>query len=264
MQENLLSILLDQKSIQFVFSIFENEAKEICLVGGIVRDTLIGIKTRDIDMAVNVSPNEIIEILRKNNLKYDDYASKYGSITTYVKGQKFQITALREDIGQIGRHTNVTFTKDWRKDAARRDFTINAMYISRDGRMKDFYNGSEDLINCSIRFVKNIEDSIQEDFLRIFRYFRFLSIFEKPKLIEGYEKILLSYCEKSFNHLPNDLIRQEILKIFNSPFPLNSFFDDKENLEKRYWVELTKKHFFKTDYNIGLTRCLNKIDLLIN
>lgn len=264
MKEKLLSNLLNQKSIQSLFEFFDNESKEIFLVGGCVRDAFFGKISRDMDVAANIHPSEVLKILRKKNLEYDDYAIKYGVISTSIEGQKFQITSLRKDFNSIGRHTNIRFIDSWKQDAARRDFTINAMYISRDGRMKDFYNGSEDLINCSIRFVKNIEDSIQEDFLRIFRYFRFLSIFEKPKLIEGYEKILLSYCEKSFNHLPNDLIRQEILKIFNSPFPLNSFFDDKENLEKRYWVELTKKHFFKTDYNIGLTRCLNKIDLLIN
>ena len=105
---------------------------------------------------------------------------------------------------------------------------------------------------------------LKEDFLRIYRYYRFLSNFEKPKLIDSYENILSNYCEKSFNFISNDLIRQEILKIFNSPFPLNSFFNNKKNMEKRYWVESIKKHFIKTNYEIGLTRCLNKIDLLIN
>ena len=264
MKEHLLSTLFNQKSVQSLFKIFENESKEICLVGGGVRDTFIGNVVKDIDIAANVTPNEIIKILKKNNLSYEDYGYKYGSITAYIENNKFQITTLREDVKQAGRHTNIIFTQDWKKDALRRDFTINAMYLSRSGKIKDFFNGKEDLNNHTLRFIGNIEDSIQEDFLRIFRYFRFLATFEEPNLIKDYDDILLSYFEQSFNFLSNDLIRQEILKMFNSPFPLNSFFNDKKTMEKKHWVELTKNHFIKTGYEIGLTRCLNKVDLLIN
>ena len=137
------------------------------------------------------------------------------------------------------------------------------MYLSRDGKIKDFYNGQDDLAKSTIRFIGDIKKSIREDFLRIFRYYRFLSIFEKPQIIDGDESILLNYFERSFNFLSNDLIRQEILKIFNSSFPLNSFFYDNKDMEKRHWVELTKKHFVKMGYEIGLKRCLNRIDLLI-
>ena len=80
-------------------------------------------------------------------------------------------------------------------------------------------------------------------------------------MINGYEEILTKYYEESYNYLSNDLIRQEILKMFNSSFPLNSFFNNKE---KRFWIELTKNHFVKTQYDLGLNKCLNKIDLLIN
>ena len=264
MKEHLLSTLLGQKSIQSLFDIFENESKEICLVGGSVRDTLLGKKTRDIDIAANATPNEIIKILKKNNLFYEDYAYKYGSINVYIEEQKFQITTLREDINQTGRHTNIIFTQDWKKDAARRDFTVNAMYLSRDGEIKDFFNGEEDLINSTIRFIGNIRDSIQEDYLRIFRYIRFLSTFQEPKLIVDYNEVLIKYCEQSFNNLSNDLIRQEILKMLNSSFPLNSFYNIKKNMEKKRWVEITKKHFIKTGYEIGLIKCLNRIELLVN
>ena len=264
MKKHLLFTLLGQKSIQSLFDIFENESKEICLVGGSVRDTLLGKKTRDIDIAANVTPNEIIEILKKNNLPYDDYAYKYGSINVCIDEQKFQITTLREDINQTGRQTNIIFTQDWKKDAARRDFTINAMYLSRNGKIRDFFNGEGDLINSTIRFIGNITDSIQEDYLRIFRYFRFLSTFQEPKLIEDYDEVLIKYCEQSFNNLSNDLIRQEILKMLNSSFPLNSFYNKKKNMEKKHWVEITKKHFIKTNYKIGLIKCLNRIELLIN
>ena len=264
MNKHLLFDLLNRRSIQSLFDIFNVNSKEICLVGGCVRDALSGKTIGDIDIAAQVAPDEIIEILKINKLKYEDYAYKYGSINIYIENKKFQITTLREDVNQIGRHTDIIFTQNWEKDASRRDFTINAIYISRNCQIKDFFNGQEDLTNSTLRFVGNIEDSIQEDFLRIFRYYRFLGIFAEPKLIKEYDEILLNYCEKSFDVLSNDLIRQEILKMFNSPFPLNSFFDNKKTIEKKNWVQLTKKHFIKTGYEIGLTRCLNKIDLLIN
>jgi poly(A) polymerase len=255
---------LEQKSIQYLFDIFEHKSKEICLVGGCVRDALLGKISRDFDIAANVLPNEIIEILRNNNLRYEIFAYKYGSITTYINNQKFQITTLRQDVNQMGRDTNIVFTQDWRKDALRRDFTINALYLFRNGKIKDFFNGIEDLDSCTIKFIGNIEDSVQEDYLRILRYFRFLATFENPKLIENYDKLLSNYYQCSFDFLTNDLIRQEILKMFNSPFTQNSFFNEKKIIEKKLWVEITQKHFVKTGYKIGLNRCLNKIDLLIN
>ena len=264
MKEHSLSVLLDKQSIQSLFDIFNSESKEICLVGGSIRDAMNDNVIRDIDTAVNILPDEIIEILKKNNLVYDDYAYKYGSINAHIENQKFQITTLREDINQTGRHTDIIFTQDWKKDALRRDFTINAMYLSRNGQIKDFFNGQEDLVNSTLKFIGNIEDRIKEDFLRIFRYYRFLGIFAEPKLIKEYDEVLLDYCEQSFSILPNDLIRQEILKMFNAPFPLNSFFINKKTMKKRYWVELIKKHFIKTGYDLGLNKCLNKIDLLNN
>ena len=256
--------LLQKYSIKRLFDIFENESKEVRLVGGCIRDALLAKETKDIDVAANIKPDEIIKILNKHKIQHENFSYRYGVIIAIIEDQKFQITTLREDVNQIGRHTDISFTQDWKKDAARRDFTINAMYLSSNGQVKDFFNGKEDLINSTLRFIGNIKDSIQQDFLRIFRYYRFLGIFAEPKLIKEYDEVLVNCCEQSFNVLSNDLIRQEILKMFNSSFPLNSFFNNKKTMEKQYWVELTKKHFIKTGYEIGLNRCLNKIDLLIN
>jgi len=259
-----LAILLDQNPIKRLFDIFKNEAKEVRIVGGCIRDALLGIETKDIDIAANIQPDEIIQTLDKYKIQYEDFAYKYGSINTIIEDQKFQITTLREDINQIGRHTNIIFTNDWKKDARRRDFTINAMYLSSDGNIIDYFNGQKDLTENKLQFIGNIEERIQEDFLRIFRYYRFLGIFQKPKLIDGYDTTLKRYCAESFNYLSNDLLRQEILKMFNTSYPLNSFFNNKDNKEKRFWIKLTTDHFVKTQFSLGLNKCLNKIDLLIN
>ena len=263
MNKNLITKLLDQDHIKRLFEIFEDEAIEVRIVGGCVRDALLGFSTKDIDIAANIHPDEIIVILKKHKLNYENFAYKYGSITATIEGQKIQITTLREDINQMGRHTNIIFTNDWKKDAARRDFTINALYLSSSGEIKDYFNGKEDLEKNTIHFIGSIETSIQEDFLRIFRYYRFLGIFENPKLVEDYDKILSQYFEKSFNYLSNDLIRQEILKMFNTPFAENCFFI-RDSMKKKYWIELVTKHFIKSSYEIGLKKCLNKIDLLVN
>jgi len=264
MNEQSLTFLLKQKSIQTLFKVFEKESKEICLVGGCVRDALLGNISLDIDIAANVKPNEIIQILEKNDLLYEDYAYKYGSVTTFIEGQKFQFTSLREDINQKGRNTSIIFTDDWKKDASRRDFTINAMYLFPNGELKDFLNGKEDLRNRTLRFIEKIEDSIQQDFLRIFRYYRFLGLFENPELVQEYDEILVRYFENSLNHLSNDIIRREILKMFKMPFPVNCFFYKKNIIRKKNWIDLVKEHFIKTSYDIGLNKCLNKIDLLVN
>ena len=260
MKENLLLNLINKKPIQLLFKIFNNNSNKISLVGGCVRDILMGKISNDIDIAANIIPSEVLVILIKNKLKYEDYAFNYGSIITYIEGQKFQITSLREDVNQMGRQTNIIFTNDWKKDASRRDFTINSLYLSQDGKLKDFFNGREDLKNNTLRFIGNIEESIQEDFLRILRYYRFLGIFENPLIIKKYDEILSQYFEKSFKYLSNDLIRQEILKMFNTPFPRNCFFI-KNSKKKKYWIDLVAKHFIDSNYEIGLKKCLNKISL---
>ena len=256
--------LLQKYSIKRLFDIFENESKEVRLVGGCIRDAFLGKETRDIDVAANVKPDEIIKILDKHKIQYENFAYRYGAIIAIIEDQKFQITTLREDINQMGRHTNIIFTNDWKKDAERRDFTANAMYLSSDGNITDYFNGQQDITNSKLQFIGNIDERIQEDFLRIFRYYRFIGIFQNPHLIDGYEEILTRYCKESYNYLSNDLIRQEILKIFHTSFPLNSFFSNINNKEKRYWIELTKNHFVKTQYDLGLNKCLNKINLLVN
>ena len=233
-------------------------------MGGCIRDALLGKETKDIDVAAKVKPDEIIRILNKNKIQYENFAYRYGAFIAVIEDQKFQITTLREDINQMGRHTNIIFTDDWKKDAERRDFTANAIYLSSDGIINDYFNGEQDIANSKLEFIGNIDERIQEDFLRIFRYYRFLGVFEDPIIVKDYDKVLSQYFEKSFNYLSNDIMRQEILKMFKTSFPINCFFDKQNSTHKKYWIELTKEHFIKTSYDIGLNKCLNKIDLLVN
>ena len=262
MNNSSLITLLNHRSIKFLFKIFEDESKEVSLVGGCVRDSLLGREAKDIDVASNAKPDEIINILDSHKIEHKDFAYKYGSITAIIENQKFQITTLREDVNEIGRHTDIKFTNDWKIDAERRDFTINSIYLFSDGEILDYFGGQEDLKKNKIKFIGSIEDRIKEDFLRIYRYYRFLGIFNKPLLVDNYENILKRYFKESFTHLSNHKLREEILKMFHTPFSLNCFYKDIGIKVERKWIELIRKHFIDGNFDIGLNKCLNKINIL--
>ena len=261
MSNNKINTLIDKEHIKILFSIFKNQNAEIRLVGGSIRDFLMNREIADIDSATDLEPNEVLQLLKEHKIEYDDYAIRYGSIIAYPNNTKIQITSLREDINQLGRHTSVLFTKDWKKDAARRDFTFNALYLGEDSKLYEYYNGQEDLQAKAIKFIGEIEDRIKEDYLRIYRYFRFLGLFDLPLIDKKTQSIVEKYIHESLAVLTNDVIRQEVLKMFNMPFPLNCFYRSQVKFK---WVEILKEHFIKTNYELGLKKCLNKIDSIIN
>ena len=261
MSNNKINDLVDVEHIKILFSIFKNKNAQLRLVGGSIRDALINREIGDIDSATALEPNDVIELLDENNIEYDDFAIRYGSIIAYPNNKKIQITSLREDINQLGRHTSVLFTKDWKKDAARRDFTFNALYLDKDCKLYDYYDGQKDLQEKTIKFIGEIEDRIKEDYLRIFRYFRFLGLFDLPLINTKTQTIVEKYIHESLAVLTNDVMRQEVLKMFNMPYPLNCFYQSDLKFK---WVEILKEHFIKTDYELGLKKCLNKIDNIIN
>ena len=261
MSNNKINSLIVEEHIKTLFSIFKNQNAEIRLVGGSIRDLLMNREIRDIDAATELEPNDVLDLLKKNNIEFDDFAIRYGSIIAYPNHKKIQITSLREDINQLGRHTSVLYTKDWKKDAARRDFTFNALYLGKDCKLYDYYNGQQDLKEKVIKFIGEIEDRIKEDYLRIYRYFRFLGLFDLPLIDKKTQKIVEKYIHESLAVLTNDVIRQEVLKMFNMPYPLNCFY--RSNVKFK-WVEIVKEHFIKTKYDLGLNKCLNKIDNILN
>ena len=264
METTLFTDLLNEPSIKKLFIIFNMEQKDIRLVGGCLRDAMLEKETKDFDAATPLEPIEVIEILKNNNIEYDDYAIQYGSIIAYPLNKKVQITSLREDINQLGRHTSVIYTKSWNKDAARRDFTFNAMYLDGDSKLYDYHKGYEHLKDKKIKFIGEVEDRIKEDYLRIYRYFRFLGLFDLPLINFFDQQIVEKYIHESLGVLTNDVIRQEILKMFHIPYPLNCFFQTQQKQVKYKWVEIVKEHFIRTNYELGLHKCLNKIDNIIN
>lgn len=145
------------------------------LVGGVVRDTLLGQAVADIDLASPLAPDAVIAALRDTGIRAIPTGMDHGTVTAIVDGHGFEITTLRRDVETDGRHAVVAFTTDWRIDASRRDFTINAMSMTRDGAVFDYFGGLDDLRTGIVRFVGDAPTRIAEDYLRILRFFRFFA-----------------------------------------------------------------------------------------
>jgi len=146
---------------------------EARLVGGCVRDSLAGTAAGDIDLATPRPPGDVMAALRAAGLKAVPTGLAHGTVTAVSGHRGFEVTTLRRDVATDGRHATVAFTDDWREDAARRDFTINAMSMTAEGDLFDYFGGVEDLRAGRVRFVGTAATRIQEDYLRILRFFRF-------------------------------------------------------------------------------------------
>ena len=194
MIQQLINHFLKRKEVKEIITILEKASLELRFVGGCVRNLLMQRKITDIDLAIKAHPDEIIATLEKNKILYDDFAKKYGSVIAHLNKQKFEITSLREDINQQGRHTNIRYTKNWKIDSQRRDFTMNSIYLSSDGTLHDYYNGQEHIADQKLQFIGDVEQRVQEDYLRIFRYYRFLGCFKNPKINNEDEIVLHNYC----------------------------------------------------------------------
>ena len=218
-----------------------SSSSEIRYVGGCVRKIINKEKIDDIDLATNLEPKEIRAALKKNQINYYETGIDHGTITALIDNYKFEITSLREDISTDGRHAQVSYSKDWKKDAARRDFTINSIYSDYDGNLFDPYKGKEDIEKGEINFIGNPDKRIQEDYLRILRYVRFflnyskqkhkvdtiksirrnldgISKLSKERLIDELRKILST---KVLQSLPKDRFSLEIMEII---FPELKYF----------------------------------------
>ena len=150
---------------------------EARLVGGVVRDMLGGAPVADIDLATPDAPEIVAQQLADAGIKAVPTGLAHGTLTAVVMSRGFEITSLRRDIATDGRHAVVAFTDDWREDAARRDFTCNAMSVDRDGGLHDFFDGEADLRAGRVRFVGDPAARLAEDYLRLLRFFRFQARF---------------------------------------------------------------------------------------
>ena len=214
------------KAILQLFSAIESysENSEIRYVGGCVRKALNNEVLDDIDLAVNLKPNECIEALNKNNIKFYETGIKHGTITAIIGNHKFEITSLRKDLNTDGRHAEVSFSKDWHEDASRRDFTINSIYADINGNLFDPFDGKEDLENGKINFIGDPEKRIKEDYLRILRYIRFFINYSKQPHDDKVQRLIKKNLT-GISNISTERMLDEFKKIINSPQFLKLFKD---------------------------------------
>ena len=192
---------------------------EARFVGGAVRNALLGVPVMDVDIAVPMPPHEALTRLRAKNIKVVETGLDHGTVTAIAGTHAFEVTSLRRDVQTDGRHALVAFTDDWAEDAARRDFTINALYATADGEIFDYASGVEDLIAGKVRFMGDARARIAEDYLRVLRLFRFHAWYGKGEIdAEGLRAAALA--KDKLQTLSAERIAKELLRLLEAAHPV--------------------------------------------
>jgi poly(A) polymerase len=195
-----------------VLALLNGEGEEARVVGGAVRNALLGIPIGDIDIATTALPAEVIRRAKAASIKSVPTGIEHGTVTLVLEGHPLEVTTLREDTETFGRKANVAFGRDWVADAQRRDFTINALSAGPDGVVYDYVGGLEDIRLQRVRFIGDADQRIAEDYLRILRFFRFHSAFGvgAPER-EGYLACIAGRA--GLATLSAERVRMELLKL---------------------------------------------------
>jgi poly(A) polymerase len=188
-------------------------------VGGAVRNALLREPVGDIDIATPLSPDEVINRLKQSGLNPIPTGIDHGTVTAISSGKPFEVTTLRRDVSTDGRRATVAFTTDWSEDAARRDFTINALYASEEGEVFDYFGGLADLRARRVRFVGDPRTRIREDYLRILRLFRFHAWYGKGDL-DGDAFVAASSEKSGLKLLSGERVQKELLRLFEAKSPI--------------------------------------------
>ena len=188
-------------------------------VGGSVRDTLLGRPVSDIDLATPAAPEAVTALLQKARIKVVPTGIEHGTVTAVAKPRHFEITTLRRDVEPQGRRAVVAFVDDWRVDAERRDFTMNALFLDRDGTIHDYVGGLADVETRRVRFVGDPATRIREDVLRLLRFYRFHAQLGHPPADEAAR----AACRALASLLPTlsaERVAAELLKLLAARDPL--------------------------------------------
>ncbi|WP_407975716.1 CCA tRNA nucleotidyltransferase [Brucella pseudogrignonensis] len=209
---------LRSKTLQALFAALNREGGEVRVVGGAVRNTLLGTKVSDVDLATTHLPEETVRLAKEAGFKPVPTGIEHGTITVVVQGQPFEVTTLRKDIETNGRHAKVAFGTDWKTDAERRDFTINALYATADGDVIDYVGGLADIETKTLRFIGDAEERIREDYLRILRFFRFFAWYGsgRPET-DGLRAS--ARLKDGLNQLSAERVWSELKKLLSAPDP---------------------------------------------
>jgi len=203
---------LEEPAVRRLFEVLDGGGESLRAVGGPVRNALLGRPVVDIDFATTATPDVVTSRAEAAGLKAVPTGVEHGTVTVVVGGRGYEVTTLRADIETDGRHAKVAFGRDWAADAARRDFTVNALYADANGTVHDPLGGYPDLVARRIRFIGDADTRIREDALRILRFFRFTAEYaEGPVDPPG-----LAACirqRRLLDRLSRERVRQELLRL---------------------------------------------------
>lgn len=212
-------ITADWLTAQPLETVFEALGGQAYLVGGCVRNALLGLEVADVDLATPLPPGQVVDLLETAGVRAVPTGFEHGTVTAVLNGQGYEITTFRADVETDGRHAVVRFSTDIAEDACRRDFTINALYATADGTVIDPLNSLQDLILRRVRFIGEARDRLREDFLRILRFFRFTAWYAeggRPDA-EG-----LAACEAEvagLSGIARERVGTEMRKLLGAPDP---------------------------------------------
>ncbi len=248
--------LLKNTPIKKVFESINNFSSnsEIRYVGGCVRKIIQKELVDDIDLATNLNPQQVSEALKNDNINFYETGIEHGTITAVIEDYKFEITSLREDLETDGRHARVKFSTNWKKDASRRDFTINSIFSDIEGNLFDPFNGKEDLKNGLVKFIGDPEKRIKEDYLRILRYLRFFLKYSNNK----HETETLKVIKKNLvgiSSLSSDRLLDELKKYVKARI-LTKLSKDKFSIEvfKIIFPQIKKIKLFSNPNTFAKTK----------
>ncbi len=251
-----LKVLQNIKEANLIFSYLNDigEESKVRFVGGCVRKALNGQSIDDIDLATSWTPDEVKQRLTQKGFKVIDTGLKHGTVTAILNNKKFEITTLRKDILPDGRHSKIEFTSNWKDDASRRDFTINAIYSDIEGRIFDPFNGVSDLKKGIIKFIGSANQRIEEDYLRILRFIRFFIQYSKT----NYDQNTVKSIKKNINginKISNERIFSELDKILSTKrfYNLFSFIELKDiilNIFPQFKYSERLKNIKNLDYEL--------------
>lgn len=209
---------LKDESLQKLLAALSASGEESRIVGGAIRNTLLGEPIGDIDIATTCLPDETVRRAEAAGFKAIPTGAEHGTITVVAKGRPYEVTTLRADIETDGRRAKVSFGRDWQKDAERRDFTINALYAEADGHVVDLVGGLADLKTRTLRFIGDAETRIREDYLRILRFFRFFAWYGsgRPEA-EGLKAC--ARLKEGLDRLSAERVWAELKKLLSAPDP---------------------------------------------
>jgi poly(A) polymerase len=206
---------LGERPLAALLAALDRDGEEARVVGGAVRNTLIGEPHGDIDVATTALPQEVIRRVAALGFKAVPTGIEHGTITVVAGGRPFEVTTLREDVETYGRRAKVAFGRDWKRDAERRDFTMNALSVSPDGTVHDHVGGLADAAARRVRFIGDAGRRIAEDYLRILRFFRFHASYGEG----APDAVGLAACiaaRAGLEELSRERIRMEVLKLLKA------------------------------------------------